>query len=213
MKDRLATDRMQKLQDDNQIFQERVRGLEGSLTKKMMTADLKIVQTVQENDRLRQKLVQVYSTMESEKKRQATLKELLPALQQQSIVLDSLRTSIADTKYSVLQLESNQHTVADVQPRARKLSSSSLKQIDVSTGRSVTFIRNISTSSGPSSPACGVPTLQKTRGSGSRSGAPSPVPMATAVSSQLKDKVDQFAERNEELTKGLYTWNVLDTCL
>lgn len=199
MKDRLATDRLQKLQDENQILQERVRSLEGNLTKKMMTADVKIAQTVKENDLLRQKLYQVYSTLESEKKRQATLKELLPSLKRQSIALDSLKTAITDTKSDVLQLESNQQTVSDVQSCARKLSSSSLKQIDPSTGRSVTFVRSVSTSSGSSSPSCGVPALQKNRGSGCWSGTPSPVP---STSSHLRDKVDQLTERNDDLSRG-----------
>ena len=57
MKDRTATDRMLKLQEQNQMLQERIRSLEGTLTTKLMAADQKIVSTVKENDKLRQRLL------------------------------------------------------------------------------------------------------------------------------------------------------------
>ena len=125
-----------------QLLLDRVRTLEGALTKKMMSADLKIVQTVKENDKLRQKLVKIYSSLENVRTRQTGLEELLSSLREQSSTLTHLQQSLADVKSSVLQLESKQ----PLSPR-RQVTSPPLTQVG---GLSVTFVR--STSSRTESP-------------------------------------------------------------
>ena len=87
---------------------DRVRTLEGALTKKMMSADLKIVQTVKENDKLRQKLMKIYSSLENVRTGRTSLEELLSSLREQSSTLTHLQQSLANVKSSEVQLELKQ---------------------------------------------------------------------------------------------------------
>ncbi len=160
----------------------RVRGLESSLTKKMMSADLKIVQTVKENDKLRQRLHKIYAALDKEKIRQSNLEQIISSLKQQSRDLTILQESLADVKSSVLQLESS----SDLQLESSQPFNESLRNhsppalIDTGKGRSIKFVRTVCTSSG----------------GGSTVRTDSPVAMGT--------RGDQLRERNEELNRGTH---------
>ena len=151
----------------------RVRHLESGLTKKMMSADLKIVQTVKENDKLRQKLLKICTALENEKVRQSNLEKILSSIKEQSTVVTSLQQSLSDVKSNVLQLKSTQSS----EEILLRNHSPPLKG-GVGSGRNIKFVRSTSTNSG-----------------GSVVRTSSPVAVAT--------RSDQLRERNEELNKGV----------
>ncbi len=166
-----------------QVLLAKVRGLESGLTKKMMSADLRIVQTVKENDKLRQKLLKLCTGLESEKLRQSNLEKILSSLKEQSVAIETLQQALADVKSTVVQLKSlqSEEMLRNHSPPL-KTGTGSL----TGSGRSIKFVRAVSTNSGGS--------IVRTNS-----------PVATATRS------DQLRERNEELNKGYISMHTIIT--
>ena len=107
MKDRIATERVQKLHGENQNLQDRVRILEGNLTKKLMAADLKIAETMKENDKLRQKLGRITSVLDSHTEQASSLDVLAKQLRSEFQLLQQMKTSLSASRSELEKLEAS----------------------------------------------------------------------------------------------------------
>ena len=94
-KDHMTSEHVQRLQEENRALRERVHGLEGNLTRRLMAADSRIVETVKENDKLRQKLVAIKSALSAKDLESSGLESFLTLLKSESKVLQDLKTSLA----------------------------------------------------------------------------------------------------------------------
>ena len=114
-KDRTVTDRMLKLQEQNQVLQERIRSLEGTFTTKLMAADQKIVSTVKENDILRQRLLEVQETIANQQQQSTALTTLIESLKSESELLTRMKANLESSRADLERLESKQERVHAVQ--------------------------------------------------------------------------------------------------
>lgn len=124
-KDRTTCDRVLKLQEQNQSLQERIRTLEGMLTTKMMAADQKIVSTVKENDKLKQRLLQVREAMAFHQQQSTTLTALVESLKSESEILTQMKANLESSRVEFEQLEAKQERVHALQSEIQQLLSSS----------------------------------------------------------------------------------------
>ena len=199
MKDRTATDRMLKLQEQNQMLQERIRSLEGTLTTKLMAADQKIVSTVKENDKLRQRLLQVQETVTSHQQQSTTLTALIESLKSESELLTRMKANLESSRNEFEQLEAKQERVQALQTEIQQLLSSG--------GRSATptprIIGASATNSLPpvlkSLPPGYLSSLQRT----SRSASPSDSRPLSPTLSIVQEKFGQMQTANCEFGDGL----------
>ena len=124
-KDRMATDQVLKLQEQNQALQERIRNLERMLTTKWMAAEQKIVSTVEENDKLRQRLLQVQETITSHQQQGTVLTSLIESLKSESELLAQMKDNLESSRAEFEQLETKQERVQALQTEIQQLLSSS----------------------------------------------------------------------------------------
>ena len=124
MKDRMATERIMKLQEQNQSLQERIRSLEGTLTTKLMAADQKIVSTVKENDKLKQRLLHVQEAMATHQQEDSTLATLIESLSSESDLITQMRANLESSRVEFEQLEAKQERVQALQTEIQQLLSS-----------------------------------------------------------------------------------------
>ena len=114
-KDGLVGELVQKLQQENIFLQERLRKLEEGHTKKRMATDLRMIEMVKENDKLRQK---IKSGVETQKSEGLALQESLKA---DCDVLHGLETSLAVSKEEVLHVEAGQQRVLELQSEIQQV--------------------------------------------------------------------------------------------
>lgn len=113
-KDHVTSEHIQKLQEENKSLRERVHNLEGNLTKKLMAADSKIVETVKENDKLRLKLQTVQSALSSEQCPSSELDSFLTLLKSESEALLELKASLASSSGELEALELGHQRIEDL---------------------------------------------------------------------------------------------------
>lgn len=94
--------------------------------KKLMVADHKIVETVKENDKLRQKLLQIHSGVASEQKDgpvslSYSLQELSKSLRTETAAVHSLRTGLTGSREELQQLELAHQRVMTLQTELQSL--------------------------------------------------------------------------------------------
>ena len=111
-KDHITSEHIKKIQEDNRKLREKVHNLEGNLTKKLMAADSKIVKTVEENDRLKQKLSKIQTTLNSQN---SDTESLLSSLKNESEVLQELSKSLSVSNKELEKLESFHQTIESLQ--------------------------------------------------------------------------------------------------
>lgn len=126
LKDKAANERVQKMEKENLALQERLRALEETHMKKLMVADHKIVETVKENDKLRQKLLQIHSGVASEQKDgpvslSHSLQELSKSLRTETAAVHSLRTGLTGSREELQQLELAHQRVMTLQTELQSL--------------------------------------------------------------------------------------------
>ena len=121
LKERAASDRVLKLQEQNQVLQERIRTLEGTLTTKLMAADQKIVSTVKENDKLKQRLLQVQETFSSQQQHSTALADLIKSLKSESEILTQMKANLESSRHEFEQLEAKQERVQALQSEIQQL--------------------------------------------------------------------------------------------
>ena len=106
--------------------QERLRALEETHTKKLMVADHKIVETMKENDTLRQKLARIQSGVAGDPKDgqvnlSSSLQELAKSLRTETASVHSLRTSLTGSREELEQLELAHQRVLTLQMEMQSL--------------------------------------------------------------------------------------------
>ena len=121
----VTTGREQKLLAEKRALQEKIHALEGSLTKKLMAADAKILETVKENDKLKHKLIKIQSAIGSEQSQTSGLESLLTLLKSESKVLQELKSSLEASSNELEQLESGHHRIESLQQEIHLTVSSS----------------------------------------------------------------------------------------
>ena len=197
-KDRMATDRVLKLQEQNQVLQDRIRSLEGTLTTKLMAADQKIVSTVKENDKLRQRLLQVQESISSHQQQSTTLTALIESLKSESELLTQMKANLESSRTEFEQLESKQERVHALQTEIQQLLSSG--------GRSATPTPRAGVSSTNSLPPVlkSLPPgyLSSLQGS-KRSASPSDSRPLSPSSSIVQEKLSQMQTASCEFGDGL----------
>ena len=115
-KSRLSNEHAQSLHAENASLHDRVRKLEESLTKKLMAADSKIVETVTENDVLKEKLLRIQSALTStEAPKDDSLQQAIEMLQAEAEVLQTLKASLAASCGDLEKLESTHHRIEGLQ--------------------------------------------------------------------------------------------------
>lgn len=122
-KEHVTNDHVQKLQGEITTLRERVHSLEGELTRKLMAADSRIVETVKENDKLRQIVLKIQSTLlgpsEDQLQQQQTpgggLESLLSLLKSHSEVLQDLKVSLTASSGDLEKLELGHHRIEGLQ--------------------------------------------------------------------------------------------------
>ena len=115
-KDHVTTDRVQGLSEENQELRDRVRKLEGDLTKKLMAADARIVETIKENDKLRHMLLTVQSAVvESEEVQSSASENFTSLLKTEGEVLQELKTGLASSSLELEKLEAEHQRIEDLQ--------------------------------------------------------------------------------------------------
>ena len=114
-RDHVTNEHAQKLQDENKLLRERVHKLEGDLTKKLMAADAKIIDTVKENDKLRQVLLSVQSTLTADQSQSSGLDSFLSLLKGESEVLQDLKDSLAASSSELEKLELGHQRIEGLQ--------------------------------------------------------------------------------------------------
>ena len=139
MKDRSTNERGQKLTEENQVLQDRVRDLEEDRTKKLMAADLKIVEAVKENDKLRQRLSSIRSSFESQQAQRANIEDLTRSLKRETELLHKMKESLSSSREDLKHLEVNQRKVLALHSEIQQLLASQTPQ--VASGRSATWSR------------------------------------------------------------------------
>ena len=131
-KEHATNERVQMLQDENKILRDRVQKLEGNLTRKLMAADSKILETVKENDRLRNKLQSIQSALSSEAVQRSEVEVFLSVLKSESEVLQDLKTSLAASTGELDKLELGHQRIEGLQHEIQmSLSASSEEASDV----------------------------------------------------------------------------------
>ena len=197
-KDRTVTDRMLKLQEQNQVLQERIRSLEGTLTTKLMAADQKIVSTVKENDVLRQRLLQVQETIANHQQPSTALTTLIESLKSESELLTRMKANLESSRADFEQLEAKQERVHALQTEIQQLLSSG--------GRSATPTPRVGVSSTNSLPPVlkSLPPgyLSSLQGS-KRSASPSDSRPLSPSSSVVQEKLSQMQTASCEFGDGL----------
>lgn len=114
-KDHATSDKAQTLQVENKSLRERIHKLEGNLTKKLMAADSKIVETVNESDKLKSKLLKVQSALSSEQRRSSSLDSLLSLLKNESKILLDLKTTLTASSEELEMLEVGHQRIENLQ--------------------------------------------------------------------------------------------------
>lgn len=119
-KDHVTSERVQMLQDENKILRDRVHKLEGNLTRKLMAADSRIVETVKENDRLRTKLQSIQSALSTDEVQKSEVETFLSVLRSESAVLQDLKTSLAVSTGELDKLEMGRQRIEGLQQEIQK---------------------------------------------------------------------------------------------
>ncbi len=119
-KDHVTSERVQMLQDENKILRDRVHKLEGNLTRKLMAADSKIVETIKENNRLRTKLKSVQSALSADEGQRSEVETFLSVLRSESVVLQDLKTSLAASTGELDKLEMGRQRIEGLQQEIQK---------------------------------------------------------------------------------------------
>ena len=121
-RDHVTADQVRKLREENTGLRDRVQKLEGSLTKQLMAADSKIVETVRENDKLRQRLVTVQAALggggeggDHTQSGSGLETGLLALLKSESEVLKELRASVVSSCEEIEKLEVGQQRIEALQ--------------------------------------------------------------------------------------------------
>ena len=95
-----------------------------------MAADQKIVSTVKENDKLKQRLLQVQETIHSHQQQSTTLQTLIESLKSESQLLTQVKSNLESSRREFEQLEAKQERVQALQTE--------IQHLLVSGGRSAT---------------------------------------------------------------------------
>jgi len=104
-KDRSVNERTQKLMEENQSLQDKIRGIEEDRTKKLMAVDLKIVEAVKENDKLREWLMKIRSSFESGLHSQSSdLEDLAKSHKAELELLRGMKASLLSSQKDLEQL-------------------------------------------------------------------------------------------------------------
>lgn len=115
-KDHVSTDRMQGLSRENQELRDRIRKLEGDLTKRLMAADARIVETIKENDKLRHMLLTVQSAVvESGEVQSSASENFTSLLKSEGEMLRDLKTGLASSSLELGKLEADHQKIEDLQ--------------------------------------------------------------------------------------------------
>ena len=142
VRDRTASERVQKIQNENLVLQERVRGLEENLTKKLMAADLRIVETVKENDKLKQKLFRIQGTASQQSSHGASLQALAKSLKEEIEVLEKVKLSVSTSRDVLSQLDAGHQRLVSLQEEIKHILS--VEQSYESSKRSPILSRSLS---------------------------------------------------------------------
>ena len=140
MKDRSTNERVKKLTEENQVLQDRVRDLEEDRTKKLMAADLKIVEAVKENDKLRQRLSSIRSSFEGQQR--TNVEDIVRSLKTGSEVLHKMKASLFSSREDLKPLEANQQKILALHAEIQQLLAGQTPH--VASGRSATWSRGTS---------------------------------------------------------------------
>ena len=140
MKDRSTNERVKKLTEENQVLQDRVRDLEEDRTKKLMAADLKIVEAVKENDKLRQRLSSIRSSFEGQQR--SNVEDIARSLKTESELLHKMKASLSSSREDLKHLEANQQKILALHSEIQQLLAGQTPH--VASGRSATWSRGTS---------------------------------------------------------------------
>ncbi len=146
-KDHVTSERVQMLQDENKILRDRVIKLEGNLTRKLMAADSKIVETVKENDQLRSKLQSIHTALASKEVQRSEVEVFLSVLKSESEVLQDLKTSLTASTGELDKLELGQQRIEDLQQEIQ-ISLSASEELSGMTESSITTTTTTSPTGG-----------------------------------------------------------------
>ena len=140
MKDRSTNERVKKLTEENQVLQDRVRDLEEDRTKKLMAADLKIVEAVKENDKLRQRLSSIRSSFEGQ--HTSNVEDIARSLKTESELLHKMKAGLSSSREDLKHLEANQQKILALHSEIQQLLAGQTPH--VAAGRSATWSRGTS---------------------------------------------------------------------
>ena len=140
MKERSTNERVKKLTEENQVLQDRVRDLEEDRTKKLMAADLKIVEAVKESDKLRQRLSSIRSSFEGQQR--SNVEDVARSLKTESEVLHKMKASLSSSREDLKHLEANQQKILVLHSEIQQLLAGQTPH--VASGRSATWSRGTS---------------------------------------------------------------------
>ena len=121
-KDRFVNERTQKLMEENQSLQDKIRGIEEDRTKKLMAVDLKIVEAVKENDKLREWLMKIRSSFESGLQSQSSdLGDLAKSHKAELELLRGMKASLLSSQKDLEQLELSQQQALALQSEIQQI--------------------------------------------------------------------------------------------
>jgi len=137
-----VNERTQKLMEENQSLQDKIRGIEEDRTKKLMAVDLKIVEAVKENDKLREWLMKIRSSFESGLHSQSSdLEDLAKSHKAELELLRGMKASLLSSQKDLEQLELSQQQALALQSEIQQILAVQMTQ-DMSS-RSATSGRSV----------------------------------------------------------------------
>ncbi len=149
--ERSAGEHVKKLQEANQTLQDRLRALEESHTRKMMAADLKVLETVKQSDTLRYRLGRIQEQVETlvqgpggSKEETVRLDDMTKSLRSESEILQGVGTSLAACREGLQSLEGEQLRIEVVQSEIQQ--ALSLQASEEVSGQFATLSRRAKTS-------------------------------------------------------------------
>ena len=147
-KERSTNERTQTLLEENQGLQDKIRGIEEDRTKKLMAVDLKIVEAVKENDKLREWLLEIRSGFEGGLRSQSSdLEDLAKSHKAELELLRGMKTSLLRSREDLVQFEVSQQQALALQSEIQQILAVQMSQ-EVS-GRSATLGRSVVSTSSP----------------------------------------------------------------
>jgi len=202
-KSKLSSDHAQKMQAENSILQEKMAKLKEGLTRKLMAADSKIVETVSENDVLKEKLLHIHSVLTNSSGGGTGWFGLdaqeLDAIKKDAEMLQELKSSLCASSVHLEKLESAEQTIERLQQELHQLYLVPASESGNSGSRSSV------PSVFKSLPASYLSNFQHRRGSGSSSGksdSKSSIP-GSSSSPEVQKKMSEMTSATVEFKEAL----------